>query len=74
MPIRKMRIAKADQQEIREMYKYLQSKEQKGIKVPAGYVRILFGIEMLIDKFCDPQEDHLAQSPYLFEQHVAPEQ
>lgn len=36
--------------------------------------RVVWGCEMLVDNCCDPQESHLAFSPYLEEFHVAPEQ
>lgn len=36
--------------------------------------RVVFGAQILIEDVCDPQESHLAYSPYLEQFHVAPEQ
>lgn len=74
MPIRKMRIAKASREDIYEVFHYFNKRRNAGTKIPNGAYRVCFAAEKLIDELCDPQEDHLAQSPYLFQQHVAPEQ
>lgn len=43
-------------------------------KADTNWRRAIFCGQILIDNFCDPQETHLACSPYLEEFHVAPEQ
>lgn len=69
-----MRIAKASRQDIDELIKYFRGREDRGVKVPCGWLRVIYGYEILAKDVCDPHESHLAYSPYLEEFHVAPEQ
>jgi hypothetical protein len=66
-------MAKATEQDIDEMIKYFQAKEDRGTRVPCGWRRVVYGMEILVNDVCDPAESHLAYSPYLEEFHVAPE-
>jgi hypothetical protein len=71
----KMKIAKADKQDIRNLTKYLNKLEARGGKdFPFGWRRVIWGADVLIENCCDPQEDSLEYSPYLTHNHVAPEQ
>lgn len=69
-----MRIAKASKEDIEEMIEYFKKKEAKNIITPSGWRRVIWGCEILTENCCDPLENHLEFSPYLDEQHVAPEQ
>lgn len=73
-----MRVAKADQEDIEALKKYLLRNEQKAGKFsktfPHGWRRVVWAADILIEDCCDPTESHLAYSPYLEQRHVAPEQ
>ncbi len=73
-----MRIAKADEQDIETLKKYMASCEKrsggKSRNFPNGWRRVIWSADLLLEKYSDPMVDHLADSPYYKEQHVAPEQ
>lgn len=69
-----MRIAKATKEDIEVFKRWLLKREHTSHSIPNGWRRVVWAADILIDTCCDPTEDTLQWSPYLNEQHVAPEQ
>lgn len=69
-----MRVAKPSREDVYEVFHYFNKRRKAGIQIPNGAFRVCFAAERLIEIYTDPTEDHIADSPYLFTQHVAPEQ
>jgi hypothetical protein len=56
-----MRMAKASQEDIDELKKYLLKAEKRNAKdFPFGWRRVVWGCEILIENCCDPNLDYLA--------------
>jgi hypothetical protein len=68
-----LRMAKASQEDIDELKKYLLKAEKRNTKdFPFGWRRVVWGCEILIENCCDPNLDYLALRPELLnsEQNV----
>jgi len=62
MNIRNMKLAKASQDEIDRLMRWLQSRE-KSVDVPPPFMRVVFGYETLVNNCCDPSADTLEWKP-----------
>jgi hypothetical protein len=61
-----MRMAKASQQDIAELKKYLLKAEQRNAKdFPYGWRRVVWGYDIMVEQCCDPNLDYLAFKPEL---------
>jgi len=68
-----MKIAKASKQDIEEVIKYFKDRENRNVRVPNGWRRVVFGYEVLVNNTADSTLDHLEFCPYL-DGHVSNEQ